>query len=242
MKKEHGPLETTSLSAIEHLLQHRPELIRSLRVAARPSARVDRIETLAKEQGVRPTRDPGLDSGESAVALLIAPPPVELKSLLSSVESKKRALLVALDHIQDPQNLGALCRSAEALGADALLLPKHRSATVTGTVFAASAGAAGTLPICTPSGLNEALRQCKEAGFWIVGSTLAEDSTPLEKMPDFEKVVLVLGAEGEGMSELTEKLCDWKVQIPLRGLVQSLNVSAAGAVLIYEILKRSGKE
>jgi 23S rRNA (guanosine2251-2'-O)-methyltransferase len=237
-KHSENPNETNSLSAIEHLLQHRPDAIRSLRIADRPGARLRDIEALAKQQGLKPARDKGLSEGEGAIASLAPFAYVAPKQLISDLEPNKHGLIVALDHVQDPHNLGALCRTAEALGADALLLPKDRSASVTGTVFAASAGAVGTLPICQVVNLNEGLRQLKEAGFWIVGSTLTEESTALEKMPDFEKVVLVLGAEGDGMARLTEELCDWKLQIPLRGSVQSMNVSAAGAILIHELMKR----
>lgn len=231
-------LETTSLSAIEHLLEHKPEQIKSLRVSDRPSGRLATVWALAREAGITPVTDRGLGEGESALALLVPYVFEEFKTVLSTLADKKRALIIALDHVQDPQNFGALCRSAEALGAAALFLPKDRSVSVTGSVYAASAGAVATLPVCQVTNLNEALRQSKDAGFWIVGSTLAEDATGLEKMPDFEKMVLVMGAEGAGMSSHTEKLCDWKLQIPLRGSVQSLNVSAAGAILMHELMKR----
>jgi 23S rRNA (guanosine2251-2'-O)-methyltransferase len=230
-------LETSSLSAIEHVLKYRPEWIRSLRLAERDSSRLAALETAAKENGIRPTRE-RLAEGESAIASFIPFPYAELKQLLPEWETQSRMLLLALDHVQDPQNLGAICRSAEALGVKGILLPKHRSALVTGTVFAASVGAVATLPICLVSNLNEGLRQLKDQGFWIVGSTLAEGATGFEAMPDFEKIVLVLGAEGEGMAEMTEKLCDWKLQIPLAGKVQSMNVSAAGAIFIFELIKR----
>ncbi len=231
-------LETSSLSAIEHLLQHRPDLIRSLRLADRENPRLRTIETLAQKQGIKAPRERGLPEGESAIALLAPFAFVELKKLIQNLESEKRTLLVALDHVQDPQNLGAICRTSEALGVRGLVIPKHRSVSVTGTVFSTSAGAAGTLPICQVSNLNEGLRQLKEAGYWVVGSTLGDGATGFEKMPDFEKIVLVLGAEGDGMGQLTESLCDWKIQIPLRGLVQSLNVGSAGAICIYELMKR----
>lgn len=238
MKKEGlNPAETSSLSAIEHVLAHRPELILSLRLADRPSPRTASIESLAREQGVGTSRDRSLEPG-AAIALLSPLPLADLKPLLAKLEPKKRSVLVALDHIQDPQNLGAICRTAEALGVDGLIFPRHRSVTVTGAVFAASAGAVATLPLCVPGGLNEALRQCKDAGYWLVGSTLAPESTEIAKMPDFEKIVLIMGSEGDGLSEHTAKLCDWKLRIPLRGSVQSLNVSAAGAILISNLMAR----
>ncbi len=231
-------IQLTSLSAIEHLLDHRPEMLLSIRIADRSTPRLHLLEAKAKEHGIKTSRDKKLDEGEGAQALLAPFPFLELKPLIAQLENSPRALLVALDHLQDPHNFGAVCRTSEALGVSGMILPRVRSVTVTGTVFAASAGAVGTLPIAQVANLNEALRQLKEAGYWIVGSSLSEDSTGFEKMPDFEKVVLVLGSEGEGMARLTEELCDWKVQIPLCGSVQSLNVSAAGAILIYELSKR----
>jgi 23S rRNA (guanosine2251-2'-O)-methyltransferase len=233
-----GELEISSLSAITHLLHFRPEAIRSLILSDRPSSRVDEIEALARQKGMKPTRQKGLLEGEGARALLTPFAFCELKELVPLLESKKHGLVVVLDHVQDPQNLGALCRSAEALGADAILIPRHRSASVTGAVFASSAGAVGTLPLCQVANTGEGLRQLKQAGFWAVGSTLGEGSTPIEAMPSFEKIALVLGAEGDGIAPLTASLCDWKIQIPLVGKVQSLNVSAAGAILIYELIRR----
>jgi 23S rRNA (guanosine2251-2'-O)-methyltransferase len=238
MNKHSESLETHSLSAIEHLLQHRPEMIRSLRLSDKDSLRLRAIEDLARGQGIRPSREHGMGEGEGAIATLVPYPFIELKKLIERLADTSRALVVVLDHIQDPQNLGALCRTAEALGAKGLVIPKHRSAPVTGTVFSASAGAVATLPLVLVANIGESLRQLKEAGFWIVGSTLSEGATNVSEMPDFEKMALVLGAEGQGMAPLTEKLCDWKLQIPLRGMVQSLNVSAAGAILMHELLKR----
>jgi 23S rRNA (guanosine2251-2'-O)-methyltransferase len=237
-KHSENPLETFSLSAIEHLLQHRPELIRSLRIADRPTPRLKAIEALARQHGIKPVVEKGLGEGEGAIALLAPTHYLELKELIAALAESKRALLVALDHVQDPQNFGAICRTAEALGAQGLIIPKNRSVSVTGSVFASSAGAVGTLPLCQVVNLNEGLRQLKQDGYWVVGSTLGEGATEIDKMPDFEKVALVLGAEGEGMSQLTQELCDWKIQIPLRGTVQSMNVSAAGAILIHELMKR----
>jgi 23S rRNA (guanosine2251-2'-O)-methyltransferase len=237
-KHSDNPLETFSLSAIEHLLHHRPEIILSLRIADRPTARLKAIEALAREHGIQASVEKGLGEGESAIALLAPASYLELKPLMASLADRKRTLLIALDHVQDPQNFGALCRTAEALGAQGLIIPKNRSVSVTGSVFSASAGAVGTLPICLVVNLNEGLRKLKEAGYWVVGSTLGDGATEVDKMPDFEKVVLVMGAEGEGMSPLTQELCDWKIQLPMRGSVQSLNVSAAGAILIHELMKR----
>lgn len=161
----------------------------------------------------------------------------ELGNLIERVQSKTHSQLIALDHIQDPQNLGAICRSAEAFGMDALILPKDRSALVTPTVYHASAGAVATLPVTLVTNLGEALRRLKEAGYWILGSDLSPESQTPWQIPDFEKWVLVIGAEGEGISPLIRKLCDCLVKIPLPGKVQSLNASAATAALLCELTR-----
>ena len=125
-KHSDNPLETFSLSAIEHLLQHRPEIIRSLRIADRPTPRWKEIEALARKNGIKPVVEKGLGEGEGAIALLAPAAYLELKPLIAALADRKRTLLVALDHVQDPQNFGAICRTAEALGAQGLMIPKNR--------------------------------------------------------------------------------------------------------------------
>lgn len=236
-----SPIEVSSLSAIEHLLSHRPERIQKLFFSQAPGQLKQRVMELhdkAKAAGVPVDfSSKGVRSSEPLKALVAPFEYAEFSELVESLSSEKRAVLVALDHLQDPQNFGALCRSAEGLGAQGILIPKDRSVQVTAGVYNASVGAVETLPIACVSNLSESLRKLKEAGFWIVGASLGEGATPPSKMPDFEKVVLVLGAELEGLSPSIDKLCDWRVLIPLLGRVQSLNVSAAGAILIYELAR-----
>ena len=133
-----------------------------------------------------------------------------------------------------------LASSAEGLGALGILIPKDRSTSVTPGTYHASVGAVETLAIVQVNNLNEALRKLKDAGFWIVGTKLGEGAKPLKELPDFEKVVLVLGSELQGLSPAIAKTCDWLVEITLRGKIQSLNVSNAGAILMYELTRRLG--
>lgn len=231
-------IEITSLSAIEHVVEHRPERVRLLRVIQRPDGRVSALVSLARAAGISVDMSLGKGKDEGAVALLHAFEYTELSELMESLADKKHSVILALDHLQDPQNLGALCRTAEGLGIDGVLLPKDRSVTVTSGTYHASVGAVETLPVCQVSNLGDALRKLKDKNYWIVGSTLAEGATALEEMPDFDKIALVLGAELEGMAPAMEKLCDWRIMLPLSGKVQSLNVSAAGAILMYEMLRR----
>jgi 23S rRNA (guanosine2251-2'-O)-methyltransferase len=145
------------------------------------------------------------------------------------------ALLVALDEVQDPQNVGAIVRTAEAAGATGVVIPERRSATVTPAVCAASAGAVEHLPVALVRNLADFLADAKTAGAWCYGAD-AEAGVGY-RTPDYRgAVVLVLGSEGKGLRPRVAAACDQLVALPLRGRVASLNVSAAAAVLLYEIL------
>jgi 23S rRNA (guanosine2251-2'-O)-methyltransferase len=146
-------------------------------------------------------------------------------------------LIVVLDEITDPQNLGAVCRSAECVGATGVVIPERRSAEVTPAVCKASAGAVEWLAVARVRNVADFLAQAKEAGCWCYGAA-AEGAAPY-RSPDYRGgVVLVLGAEGRGLRPRVAKACDALVALPLRGHVDSLNVSAAAAVLLYEILQQ----
>lgn len=231
-------IEISSLSAIEHITRHRPRRIRTLKIPHKGDGRIAELELLAKEVGVPLDYSISKGKGDSAIAILHPFEYVELPAFLEQVADQAKVFVLALDHLQDPQNLGAICRSAEGLGLDGVLLPKDRSVGVSTGAYHASVGAVETLPIVSVGNLGEALRKLKKEGFWIVGSTLSPESKEPETVPNFEKMVLVLGAELEGMAPALEKVCDWQVKIPLTGQVQSLNVSAAGAILMYALLRR----
>lgn len=147
------------------------------------------------------------------------------------------AVVVALDEIQDPQNLGAVCRTAEAAGASGVVIPRHRSAEVTPAVGKASAGAVEHLAVARTRNLADFLAAAKQAGAWCYGAAAGAPVTYDE--PDYHgRVVVVLGAEGRGLRPRVAKACDALVALPLHGRVASLNVSATAAVLLYEILQR----
>jgi 23S rRNA (guanosine2251-2'-O)-methyltransferase len=146
-------------------------------------------------------------------------------------------LLVALDEITDPQNLGAIARTAECAGADGLVIPERRTAEVTGAVCKASAGAVEHLPVARVRNLADFLGEAKEAGCWIYGAA-GDAGTPYTS-PDYRGgVVLVIGAEGRGLRPRVADACDQLVALPLRGRIESLNAGAAAAVLLYEILRQ----
>ena len=146
-------------------------------------------------------------------------------------------LLLALDQVQDPQNLGALCRTAECAGVAGVVVPERRAAEVTPAVCKASAGAVEHLRVARVRNLADFLTEAKRAGCWCYGAS-ARGRVAYDR-PDYRGgVVLVLGGEGQGLRPRVAAGCDELVSLPLRGRIESLNVSAAGAILLYEILQR----
>jgi 23S rRNA (guanosine2251-2'-O)-methyltransferase len=145
------------------------------------------------------------------------------------------ALVVCLDQIQDPRNLGAICRVAECAGAAGVVIPERRSAEVTPVVCKAAAGAVEHLPIARVRNVADWLAEAKETGAWVYGASA--DGVPYER-PDYTgRVVLVLGSEGRGLRPRVAGSCDELVALPMRGRVDSLNVSAAAAALVYGVLQ-----
>jgi 23S rRNA (guanosine2251-2'-O)-methyltransferase len=145
------------------------------------------------------------------------------------------ALVVALDEVQDPRNLGAVVRVAECAGASGVVIGERRSAQVTPVVCKASAGAVEHLPVARARNLADYLAQAKQEGAWVYGAS-AHDAVPYDK-PDYRgKVVVVLGSEGRGLRPRVREACDQLIALPLRGRIESLNVSAAASAVLYGIL------
>lgn len=147
------------------------------------------------------------------------------------------SLVVVLDGITDPQNVGAIIRSTEVLGGGALILPKDRSAAVSPAVLRASSGAAVHLPVAQVVNITRGLEQLKAAGYWIVGLDAAGTSG-FQQLPTSERFVIVIGGEGKGIRPLVAKACDFMAAIPVRGRVASLNAAAAAAIGIHELAKK----
>jgi len=149
-------------------------------------------------------------------------------------------LLVVLDGVEDPHNLGAIIRTAQAAGASAVIVPDRRAAGVTETVAKAAAGALEHLPVVRVGNVNQALEDLKRRGFWIYG--LDERGDQLYTQADYAApTVFVLGGEGRGLHELVKKHCDGLVRIPMAGAIASLNVSVAAGVVLFEWLRRNPK-
>ena len=175
------------------------------------------------------------DVVHQGVAIEMAPfQYAELDHLFDYAERKgEKPLFLALDHIQDPHNFGALARSAFALGAHGIIVPRDRSCPITPTVIKASAGAIVHLPVVQVTNLGRTINELKEKGLWVVG-TLAEEAQPLSTVDLKDAIVLVVGSEGEGLRQKTARLCDFRVTIPMSGDLGSLNASVAGGICLYE--------
>jgi 23S rRNA (guanosine2251-2'-O)-methyltransferase len=189
------------------------------------------------------TRLAGTDQHQGIIALAGAKTAATLEDLLA--DAHPAALLVLLDGVEDPHNLGAILRSALAAGATGVLLPERRAAGLTETVARASAGALEHLAVARVTNLARAMEELKAAGFWIVGldERAPQDYTQADLTG---RVAIVLGGEGRGLHELTRKKCDFLVSIATTGPVRSLNVSVAAGVVLFEAVRqrkvRAGRE
>lgn len=164
---------------------------------------------------------------------------VDLADVVASSSGRPAALVVCLDHVTDPGNLGAVIRSVEVAGGEGVVIPRDRAAAVTPVTHKASAGATAHLPIAQVTNLARALEELKAAGFWVVGAD-AEAEATLWEAPIEGRIAIVAGAEGAGLSRLVRERCDLLVSLPVRGRIDSLNVAQAVTVLAYEWLRRSG--
>jgi 23S rRNA (guanosine2251-2'-O)-methyltransferase len=163
---------------------------------------------------------------------------LELQALIDRAKAAvEHPVLVIADGITDPHNLGAIIRTAEALGAQGVVIPQRRAVGITSTVAKVAAGALETIPVARVVNLSRALEELKEAGFWIYG-TVAEAGQSVDTVTFTGAIALVIGSEGEGIGLLTQKSCDVLVSIPLQGNVPSLNASVAAGMVLYEVFRQ----
>jgi len=230
-------------------LNHRPETIDILFLAEDlSSSKKKRLLSLAKEKGVtikfRPTSY--FDSLEKearhkivhqgVVGLLKQYKEAHLEDILA----QKPTLLLALDHIQDPQNLGNIIRTATAFGVEGIIMPKDRAARVTPTVIKTSAGTALRMPIVQVANLAQTLEMLKENGLWVVG-TVTKGEIPVWEISHDLPLVIVVGHEHKGLSRMIKEKCDFLVTIPMQKDIDSLNVASATAICLYEIWRKKVK-
>ncbi len=219
----------------------------------RSASVIDRITELASQRGVPIRRVSGArlaaeartEAPQGVLAHARPLPEADLDDLCrpgagtaSLAGGPGTPFLLALDGVTDPQNLGALLRTADGAGVTGVLLPRHRAAHVTATVTKAAAGAVEHVPIAVVSGLPAALSRAVDLGLWVVGLDPGADQSLFDLTLADQGVVVVLGAEGKGLSRLVRQRCDLMVCIPLRGNLPSLNVAAAGALALFEISRR----
>ena len=175
---------------------------------------------------------------QGVIALAAVREYATVESILQAAADRgEPPLLVVCDEISDPHNLGAILRTAECAGAHGVVIPKRRSAGLTAVVAKTSAGAVSHIPVARVANLPSLLKELKKAGLWIFGSA-ADGTTPLYDADLKGPAAIVIGSEGEGMSRLVTENCDFLVSIPMKGKLNSLNASAAAAILLYEAVRQ----
>ena len=207
---------------------------------------LQRLAAMAKEAGavIVPVDRRKLDmmsttrAHQGVIAQAAAHEYATIDEILAEAESRGEApLIVICDELSDPHNLGAIMRSAECAGAHGVIIPKRRSVGLTATVAKASAGAVEYMKVARVTNINNAISELKEKGVWIYG-TAAEGSIPMYKADLTGPAAIVIGNEGDGMSQLVRKNCDVMVHIPMKGKITSLNASAAASILLYEAVRQ----
>ena len=248
--------ERTVAEEVEGQLEGRNALTEALKsgrtidkvfVAAGDTDRgLQRLAAQAKEAGavVVPVDRRKLDqmsttrAHQGIIALAAAHVYYTIDDILEEAASRGEApLIVICDELSDPHNLGAIMRSAECAGAHGVIIPKRRSVGLTATVAKASAGAVEYMKVARVTNINNVISELKEKGVWIFG-TAAEGSIPMYKADLTGPAAIVIGNEGDGMSQLVRKNCDVMVHIPMKGRITSLNASAAASILLYEAVRQ----
>ena len=237
------------LNAVASALEHDAEHVREVLLeAGGKNPRIVEIEGQARRLGIDVRRVAGqaLDGvaggvrHQGAAARYAAAKTWDEHELPALVEAAEgRALVLVLDGVQDPHNLGACLRSAAAAGATAVVFPKDKAVQLNATVRKTSAGAADTLPVFSVTNLSRTLRELQKLGVWIYGLAGEVDPT-LYSLDLTGNVALVLGGEAEGLRRLTREHCDALVQIPMPGQIESLNVSVAAGVCLFEAVRQRG--
>jgi 23S rRNA (guanosine2251-2'-O)-methyltransferase len=233
--RNEGSQTIYGLHAVRAMLQKHPERVTSDELARQRQIPLQRVDAQIFKQKL------GDVAHQGVVAEIRPLPPWTEDDLLTAVQAAAQLsqvpLILALDGVQDPHNLGACLRTADACGALAVIVPRDRAAHVTPVVRKVAVGAAETTPVVTVTNLVRTLKLLKDAGLWVVGAD-AEGAKWAHEVDLKGAVVLVLGAEGAGLRHLTRQTCDWMVRLPQLGAVESLNVSVAAGMLLYEAVRQ----
>jgi 23S rRNA (guanosine2251-2'-O)-methyltransferase len=210
----------------------------------RPGPALEEVQKMAREHGIPiqtvppPSLETSTNGGhhQGIAAEVTTYPYVDFDHL--EYPRGANPLVLLLDHLQDPQNLGAIIRSAEAAGVHAILIPRDRAVGITPAVVRASAGATEHATICQVTNISQTMRKLKDQQVWLAGLELTGDSQLYTETRLSGPLGLVIGSEGEGLSRLTRETCDYLIRLPMLGKIGSLNASAAAAVALYEILRQ----
>jgi 23S rRNA (guanosine2251-2'-O)-methyltransferase len=230
----------TGIHAVREALEAGRALDRIVIAKGRQDTRTEEIVQLARKLNVplrfevrgQLDRLVGSKDHQGVVALAAARPAASLEDIIAAAAAE-RGLIVLLDGVEDPHNLGAIVRTSLAAGAHGVVIPERRAAGLTDTVSRASAGALAHLPVAKITNLARSMEELKEAGYWLIG--LDEKAEKNYTEVDYTGAVgIVLGGEGDGLHELTRKRCDFLVALPTVGPVKSLNVSVAAGVVLFE--------
>jgi 23S rRNA (guanosine2251-2'-O)-methyltransferase len=236
----------TGIHAVREALEAGRPLDSILIVKGRHGDRIEELVRLAKQKNVPVRfeermvvdRSVGTADHQGVAATVAAAPTTHFEDLLKPRDPLSApGLLVLLDGVEDPQNLGAIVRTALAAGAQGVVIPERRAAGLTDTVARASAGALAHLPVARVTNLSRAMEELKEAGYWLVG--LDERAEQSYTTVDFKGPIgIVMGGEGKGLHDLVRKNCDFLVSIPTTGPVRALNVSVAAGVVLFEVVRQ----
>lgn len=230
------------IHAIKEILTHTPDrLLRLFAEQLKDKGRKSELIDLCVKKNIpitytsfdALTQMAGSDSHQSFVAHVKGREFVPIKEFLKAAEEKPKSLVLMLDQIFDPQNLGALLRCAECFGVDAVVFSKNRGSEITPVTTKSSCGASEILPLIRVSNLAEAVSQFQDAGFDAVATLLDPSSQSLFEFRFHDKTLLIVGSEGEGIQMLIRKKADRSVYIPMQGRIESLNVAQATSVLLY---------
>ncbi len=222
-------------------------VIDTLYLSGEDSPALSRIAAMAREANpsvvVKKTNDQkllqlsGVSNHQGVVAICACVPYAQLEDVFARAQDKGHPpLLLIADRLEDPHNLGALIRTAEAAGADGVIIPKRRSASLTAIVYKTSAGAASHIPVVRVANLASTIDELKARGVWVYAADM--DGESLYRTRFDGPCALVIGAEGGGVGRLVKEKCDGVVSIPMMGQINSLNASVAGAVVLYEVVRQ----
>jgi 23S rRNA (guanosine2251-2'-O)-methyltransferase len=230
------------IHALDSAILRNPENIVQIMMAKdNTNQRLDGIVAAAKQLGLKITHEPighlnrhCKERHQGIIALIKVPKLPDESDLKQDIKSIETPFILVLDNIEDPRNLGACLRSADAAGIDLVIIPKHKSAGLTPVAKKTAAGAADSLKIYQVTNIVKSLEILKDNGVWVAGTDLAEGSKSIYQSDMKGALALVLGNEGKGIRPLVKKHCDFLIHIPMFGSVQSLNVSVATGIVLFE--------